>query len=480
LDDNYFRNLFIQLSHQPADALENDELEIKGWCSDERQLSEKLADAASCLANAHGGVVLIGVEDGLGPKRFSRCPFPNVSPSWLVARIHDNAHPPVACRAVDVSAEMADARGIADAHAFAILVERKKCLSGHVTSKGICRSRSGKECKPVFAAEDDRTKVVVPDAKMEDLALSSVHWAMAQHKRAFQQAEAFADASDFLSRAGLILSDDESCPGGITLAGLLLFGKEAALKKYAVGCETVVRLPGGSRSLRKNIVESLGDLVLTEHGLLRSGCTTVPDATVRELLVNAYVHRCWRTNGPVSVTLTDTALDIQNPGDLLPGLYVGNLLYGVPLYRNFLLAEGARFAGLCDKIGQGIDVVFKTVLSGGFDFPIFESGNNTFRASIALARSEEFRDFARRRAASLSQLDELVILRYLWAEGESDFKRLSEVLQRGAEIARRVVQSMKSKLMIEVEGGRFRLSDNIRLDIEVPRDSNQLDLFGVA
>jgi ATP-dependent DNA helicase RecG len=163
----------VQLCHQSADALENEALEIKGWCNDERQLTEKVADAASCLANAQGGVVLVGVEDGTGPHRFSLCPFSNVSPAWLVARVQDNTHPPVACRALDVSQEMADVRGTADAQAFALLVERKRCLSGHVTSKGICRSRSGKECKPVFAAEDDRTKVIVPDAKAEDLALGS-------------------------------------------------------------------------------------------------------------------------------------------------------------------------------------------------------------------------------------------------------------------------------------------------------------------
>ena len=44
----YFRNIFLQLCQQPADALENESLEIKGWCNNERELTEKLADAASC------------------------------------------------------------------------------------------------------------------------------------------------------------------------------------------------------------------------------------------------------------------------------------------------------------------------------------------------------------------------------------------------------------------------------------------------
>src|ERR1017187_6989593 len=77
-DDKYFRNIFLQLCHQPADALENESLEIKGWCNSERELTEKLADATSCLANAQGGVLLIGIDDGMGSRRFSPCPFGNV------------------------------------------------------------------------------------------------------------------------------------------------------------------------------------------------------------------------------------------------------------------------------------------------------------------------------------------------------------------------------------------------------------------
>jgi predicted HTH transcriptional regulator len=141
-----------------------------------------------------------------------------------------------------------------------------------------------------------------------------------------------------------------------------------------------------------------------------------------------------------------------------------------------------RFVGLADKIGLGIDLVYKTVLSGGFDFPVFESANNTFRATIPLERSRDFQNFVHRRGASLSQLDELVILRYLWRVGESDFKHLSDVLQRGAEIARRIVQSMQNKMMIEVSGGMFSLTYSIRADIEHPFDDNQLllDLYGAA
>jgi ATP-dependent DNA helicase RecG len=473
-DDKFFRNLFVQLCSQPADALESEFLEIKGWCKDEKELTEKLADAASCLANHEGGVVLVGIGEGSKNQRFSRCPFANLSPKWLVARVQDHTHPPVECEGLDLTSVLAEVLGTGDAHVYALQVQRNKCVSGHANSKGISRVRSGKECKPQFISEDDRTKMIVPDATLDDLSLGSIQWAIGQHSRHFSTPETFADCWDFLDRSGLLLPEGGS--GRVTLAALLLFGKDAAFARRSVGCETVIDIHGEHRTVRKNIVESLRETILSERAVLRVALPSIPDKTLRELVVNAYVHRCWRTNGPVTITVSDTALDIQNPGDLLGGLSVGNLLYGVPVYRNFLLAEGMRFSGLSDKIGQGIDLVFKSVLSGGFDFPVFESSNGTFRASVPLARSEEFREFVRRRSASLSQLDELVVLRYLWGASEADFKQLSDALQRGRDIARRVVQAMEKKQMVEVVDGRFCLTRALRLDIETSFNADQMSL----
>jgi hypothetical protein len=54
------------------------------------------------------------------------------------------------------------------------------------------------------------------------------------------------------------------------------------------------------------------------------------------------------------MTISEWGFEIKSPGELLTGLSVNNLIHGVPVYRNLLLADGARFVGLCDKIGQGI------------------------------------------------------------------------------------------------------------------------------
>lgn len=104
------RNVFVQLMENPVERVENERLEIKGWCHDEKELTEKMVEATSCLANAKGGMVLIGIES----KRpnFSPCPFRNVSVAWIEARIKDNTVPPVECEVYDASEGLKSVRGI--------------------------------------------------------------------------------------------------------------------------------------------------------------------------------------------------------------------------------------------------------------------------------------------------------------------------------------------------------------------------------
>jgi ATP-dependent DNA helicase RecG len=466
---------------QSADSLENEQLEIKWWCHDDHKLTEKIVDAASCLANAMGGVVLVGVAEEANIPKFSLCPRSTVTPSWLVARVQDNTHPPVKCRALDVTDVLSSVRGTATAQVFALIVERTTCLTGHVTAKGIARIRVGKECKPHFVAEDDRSEAPVPGLTVDHLSGDSVNWAIAHHKRRFTAGEAFLDAEDFLVRSRLLTPQTGCADGGVTLAALLLFGKQAALAQFAPHCETIIQTPTGDLRLRKNIIESLREIVLGEHSVLHRCCPTLDELTLRELLVNAYVHRCWRTNGPIMITISDERLEIQNPGDLLPGLHVDSLIYCTPVYRNLLLAEGVRFAGLADRIGQGIDIIFKTVIQGGFDFPVLESADSSFRATIPLTRSEEFRAFVRRRGASLSLLDELVVLRYLWDHTQASIEQLAKALQRGKDLTQRVLASMQKKSMIEIsytDETRFCLSQGVHHDIKTIFSSDQLGLFG--
>jgi predicted HTH transcriptional regulator len=150
-----------------------------------------------------------------------------------------------------------------------------------------------------------------------------------------------------------------------------------------------------------------------------------------------------------------------------------------------LLADGARFVGICDEIGRGIDVVYRSVLTGGFEFPMFESGGGQFTATIPLNGSENFREFVRDRSQALTQLDEIVVLRLLWSREVASAQELCSAMQRGTEFGQQVLRNMCQKAMIKQDFGVasiYRLTDVLRKDIEYVFQRNQMsfdmDMFG--
>jgi ATP-dependent DNA helicase RecG len=482
-DDAIIRKYIADLLVQSAGEVESDQLEIKGWCNNERELAEKVAEACACIANTLGGFVFVGVADGPRVRKFSACPHSVVSVSWLQTNIYNLTRPPVECLPFDASGILAQVTGSAGSNLYVLRVPKSRYISGHVTTKGVSKIRIGKQCQPQYLAEDDRTSVTVPQISSDDLSSVSVDWGISQHQKRFEASTAWADRAEFLAQPGLLkpfLPDEEYLPQfQPSFAALLLFGKASVIERSVPFFETVVEADGKHICIRKNVIESVRDLCVGESSILRRRLPQIPADVLKELVVNAYIHRCYRTPAPVVITITESALEIKSPGELLTGLSVTNLIHGVPVYRNLLLADGARFVGLCDKIGQGIDLIFKGLLSGGLAFPEFESGDNLFVARIPLTDSPEFKEFVRKRSQALGQLDEVIVLSVLWRKDGATLEELCLTMQRKPEFAQRVLTEMRKKLLIEMEGCSYRLTSVVRRDIETIFQSDQLPLLPI-
>jgi ATP-dependent DNA helicase RecG len=483
-DAQFIRGVISDLLTSTPDEIESDEIEAKSWCNSEKELADKVSDACSCLANSTGGYVFVGVSEApAGGRRFSKCPHAGITCQWLTTRVQDLTRPPVECWTYDVSEILSEVVGVPGSNLFAIRVPRKRCIGSHVTHKGISKIRVGKECRTQFSAEDDRTKALVPFAVLDDLSLTSIEWSMAQHRKRFPKVSAqWSDPADFLIQTQLAepyLPEEEQLPRlRISLAALLLFGKNSALQRHISFFETVIKTTQENLRLRQNIVESVRDLCGSDGSVLRSQLPLIPADVIKELVVNAYVHRCYRLPGPLMINVSGGSLEIQNPGELAGGLKVDDLINCVPIYRNLLLSEAARYIGLCDRVGQGIDLVYRGVLESGLPFPEFESDNDLFTARVALGGSDEFREFIRKRGSGMHGLEEIMVLRVLWAKDSATVSELCSKMQRKLDSGERVLDDMERRLMIDgiADKSSYRLNLTLRRDIETIFQSEQLSL----
>jgi ATP-dependent DNA helicase RecG len=474
--ERQLRGIFTQLRTQPSSVVESETIEIKSWCRDGKQLAEKASESSACLANSHGGVVLLGIEDDdRGHGKFSKCKYSNVTCDWIVQRIQDSTVPPVEIKVVDASQLLQETTGVVGANCFAIFLSRSKRIGGHQTISGHSKIRSGKDCRPYYSAVvDDRSKVPVIGASVCDLSKPSIVWGMQQHKKKFNIASSLGENDiDFLAQIGLLeLNPEEENSISIyqiSLAGLLLFGTVDALKRYCPGLETIIETPLETKRITNNIVETYKQLCGSSSSLLPSLCPYIPDRCIKEILMNSFVHRDYRNYSPIIIRVSEQSLEFESPGSLCSGLSVESLLYCTPVYRNFLVAEGSRYLGLCDKVGQGINLVYQSVLQKGLGFPIFENGENHFTTRISVIHNGEFQEFLKRRVQSLTQLDEIIVLRFLLDRGTASFRELCAVMQRGTQAAHKILTEMKGKNMIESNSAlntEWKLSQILQNDIQ--------------
>ena len=116
-------------------------------------------------------------------------------------------------------------------------------------------------------------------------------------------------------------------------------------------------------------------------GLLRQSVPAYDPRVVRELLVNALVHRPYTQRGDIFLNLHPDRLEIVNPGRLPVGVTPTNMLHRT-VRRNDLLARLFHDLKLMEREGTGIDMMYETLLSQGRPAPQRREGDDSFHMTV--------------------------------------------------------------------------------------------------
>ncbi len=103
-------------------------------------------------------------------------------------------------------------------------------------------------------------------------------------------------------------------------------------------------------------------------GLYRQNVPAFDEVVVRELLVNALVHRPYTQRGDIFLNLHPDRLEVVNPGPLPLGVTPNNVLH-TTVRRNEHLARLFHDLKLMEREGSGFDRIFEVLLSQGRPAP---------------------------------------------------------------------------------------------------------------
>lgn len=194
----------------------------------------------------------------------------------------------------------------------------------------------------------------------------------------------------------------------ISYGGFLLFMKGAsALTTIEMGRFQTSTIIKDSVTLKSDLfseVEAVMDFIkkhinksyIITGNLQREERWDYPLDAVREIVVNAIVHRDYRDASDSIVKIFDDRIEIYNPGKLPEGLSVEKLLSGdyISTIRNKKVAEIFKEANIIEKYGSGILRIHEGFADHGLPAPKFEEIGSGFRVTAfkETAKNDRLKD----------------------------------------------------------------------------------------
>lgn len=353
-----------------------------------------LAQDCVCFANGAGGRLLIGIEDGQTLPPVGQVVLPDVL---------DRLRKRMGELTVNVQALPIVQRAANGAEFIELVIDRSPSVAS--TKDGRYFLRVGDTCQPVLG--DDVLRLAnerpgrpweamdsgVPRDAADADKLAAFAQGIASSGRVKESVkEKGADA--LLTHYGLAQGPT------LTRLGVLLLGSTA--DRRALGTAPLVqaiKYDEHGQKINKWVWDDcelspveLVDAVWREvpdfresyevaEGLYRRSVPAYDEKVVRELLVNALVHRPYTQQGDIYLNLHPERLEVVNPGRLPLGVTPRNMLHA-SRRRNEGLARVFHDLGLMEREGSGFDLIYDRLLSQGRPAPVPEEGADWVKVTI--------------------------------------------------------------------------------------------------
>lgn len=467
--------------------------EFKSWnkVSDMRKRINLAVDELIAFANNKGGTLYFGVEDN---GEVTGCDG-NYDLQNIIESIYEKTRP-----SIFVDPEEIEYNG---KKVIALTVASDGIT--HATTDGRCLKKLGKNSKPFYPDEmsnryseiqsSDFSGRILSDSTEDDINKLEVY-KLKEKLKARNPESTLADMDDiaFLRDLALVKSDSGNIK--LTVAGLLFVGKEQAINRLLPQAE-VIYLHYSESNLEEydarldmkapiiSVIDRLSEkiqdsnrIVNVQVGLFRLEIVDFPEKVFQEALLNALSHRDYQSQGAVYVKHYPDKIVIENPGAFLDGITENNIITHPSVPRNKLIAETLQHLKYVQRTGQGVDIIFREMISSGKPFPEYKSYNDAVSLTIYSAIDDiDFVKFIANEENGLSRsfsLSELMILRYLKDNRKITMSEAESLIQEARDQAQNACNNLKRYGLIELSGNEYMLTakiyDELKNSVDYTKD----------
>lgn len=472
---------------------ESIDTEFKSWIKipNMKERISLTVDELIAFANCKGGTVYWGVEDDC---KVTGCTG-NYDLQTISESIYDKTRPPMF---TDIEEIEYNGKKV-----IAITVEADG--KTYATTDGRCLKRLGRNSKPFFSDEMSHTysvlhsydfsSQIIKESSVDDINRMVVY-ALKEKLKIHDSSSTLPDLDDMAFLRDLKLIAEENGQVRLTVAGLLFVGKEQSIQRLLPQAE-VIYLHYGKDNLEEynarldmkqpiiTILDRLTEKIQNENkienvqiGLFRLEVADFSEKVFQEALLNALSHRDYQQMGAVYVKHYPDKIVIENPGGFLDGITADNIITHPSAPRNKLIAETLQSLKYVQRTGQGVDIIYKEMISMGKPYPVYRVFSDAVQLTIgSVMEDPEFVRFIVKeqdsKQISLS-LSQLMILRYIVENRKVKLADMQHVAQISTEDARKCCAELMKFGLIEIIGKEYMLTarvyEAVKSDIEYTRD----------
>lgn len=227
-------------------------------------------------------------------------------------------------------------------------------------------------------------------------------------------------SNDILSSYGLIYQEHNQT--FLTIAGNLLFGKKP--QKYSpeafilcshfkgTGGREIISTINCTGTLFEqleaayNFVENRLSKSIKIKSIVRDEKFEIPLIAVREILINAVVHRNYFIPGPVKIAIYNDRIEIFSPGAFPGPIDVRTLGNGVTYIRNNAIAKIFFEAKIVEKLGSGFATLFDEYRKYSLKKPIVIDGGDFIKCILPREKDDSASSIGK---LNNHQIDNLII-----------------------------------------------------------------------